>query len=187
MDFKNLELSDDQITEIKKHIEATYVSKDKYDEILLAKGNLETSIKERDRQLKELNKSTVNESELKALIEKYQKNNETLTQQLKQNEINYAVERTLTKAGAKNLKAVKALLDLTNTEINNGEIKDLEKQIEQLKKADDSSFLFESKTVETPKFVGVAPSEGSGRPVTAKAENMTYEQLCQYLENNPTV
>lgn len=139
MDFKNLDLTEEQIKQIKEIINTEYVVKSKHDE---------------------------------------------LTQQLKQNEINYALERALTKAGAKNIKAVKALLNIEKAELEGGEIKGINAQIESLKKAEDSSFLFESKNTETPKFVGVAPSEGSGKPAMLDPSNMKYDDFCKYVENN---
>lgn len=184
MDFKNLDLTEEQTKQVKEIINTEYVAKSKHDEILSAKEKLEIGLAERDKQLKELNKSIGNEADLKTMIENYQKANEELKQQLKQNEINYALERALTKAGAKNIKAVKALLNIEKAELEGGELKGINEQIENLKKAEDSSFLFELKNTETPKFVGVAPSEGSGKPAMLDPSNMKYDDFCKYVENN---
>lgn len=71
-------------------------------------------VKERDRQLEALKKASGDAEALKAEIEKLQGENKAAAAKyasdLKALQISNAVERELTAAGAKNLKAVKALL-----------------------------------------------------------------------------
>jgi hypothetical protein len=91
-----------------------------------------------------------------------------------------AAEKALYNAGAKNIKAVRALLSLDNAEFdeNNG-ILGLKEQIKKLKSASDTEFLFEKNS-----FKGVSVGEGSGR-TAVNTSDMNYSELCAYLEENP--
>ena len=91
-----------------------------------------------------------------------------------------AVDLALLGAGAKNNKAVKALLNLEKAVIGaDGKVAGLDEQLTALKKAEDSSFLFET----TGKFKGVNPGEKKGQEPDFKA--MTYSQIEKYLAENP--
>lgn len=59
--------------------------------------------------------------------------------------IDFAVEKALTGAKAKNIKAVKALLELGEAKLDkDGNVKGLDEQIEKLRSGDDTKFLFEA-------------------------------------------
>lgn len=81
---------------------------------------------------------------------------------LKQMQIDSAVEKSLMMAKAKNVKAVKALLDLEKAEIENDTVKGLDDQIKKLTEAEDTKFLFETMSTSKPKFKGVTPPDSSG-------------------------
>ncbi len=93
--------------------------------------------------------------------------------------LSYTLENALKEAGAKNIKAVEALLDKEQIVFSEtGEIAGLYEQIESLKKSD--SFLFE-----TVQIKGLKPAEKS--EYTGKSPTkMTYSELCKYLKSNPT-
>lgn len=112
-----------------------YVEKSKYDTLEAAKTALETDIE-----------ATKTEYENK----------------LKQMQIDSAVEKSLMMAKAKNVKAVKALLDLEKAEIENDTVKGLDDQIKKLTEAEDTKFLFETVSVNKPKFKGVTPPDSGG-------------------------
>ena len=87
----------------------------------------------------------------------------------------------LTSAKAKNLKAVKALLDLENAEIQeDGTVKGLLENIETLKGAEDSKFLFE--TDEAPKFTGIEQGR-DGLPLSNITAETSYDDICAMMEN----
>ena len=144
-----------------------YIEKSKYDTLEVAKKALETDIKTRDTQLEELKKSTGDVDSLKTKIAELQTSNEaTKTEyenKLKQMQIDSAVEKSLMMAKAKNVKAVKALLDLEKADIDNDTVKGLDDQIKKLTEAEDTKFLFETVSVNKPKFKGVTtPDSGGG-------------------------
>ncbi|MDR1754118.1 MAG: phage scaffolding protein [Eubacterium sp.] len=78
--------------------------------------------------------------------------------------LEFLIERALTAAGAKNLKAVRALISVDMDNGNDENTSDeetmisIEKQIEELVSNDDTSFLFGNRDF---KFIGLRPAEKS--------------------------
>lgn len=124
-----------------------YIEKTKFSELEVAKKQADETLKERDKQLEELKKSSGNNTELKNQIEKLQADNENMKQahakELTEIKINSAIDMALTNAKVKNLKAVKALLNQENIKLkDDGTLDGVDVQIEGLKKSD--AYLFES-------------------------------------------
>ena len=123
-----------------------YVPPERFNEVNEAKKNAEALVSERDKQIEGLKKSTGDSEALKAEIEKLQGENKAAKEKyeadIKTLRINNAIDSALTKAGAKNLKAVRALLDMEKITLDGDEVKGIDEQIKGLSKADDSSFLF---------------------------------------------
>ena len=143
--------------QVSTEIGKNFVSKTDFSVVKEAKKQLEETVKERDAQLDKLSK--IDTESLQATIETLKNENQAAKEkyeaQLKQQKIEHAVTMALTSAKAKNIKAVKALLDLENAEIQeDGTVKGLLENIETLKGAEDSKFLFE--TNEAPKFTAGA-------------------------------
>ncbi len=153
-----------------------------------AKGQLEKDIKVRDKQLEDLKK--VDAEGLKLQIENLQETNKTTKTEyeakIKQMQIDNAVNAALTGAKAKNLKAVRALLDLDKAELEGESIKGLDAQIKALQADEGSKFLFDAADSKT-KFTGVKPGESPDKkyPTDKKPSEMTYTELCAYQEANP--
>jgi hypothetical protein len=99
--------------------------------------------------------------------------------EIKSIKVENEVEKALTKAGAKNIKAVRALLSLDDAELGENGIVGLSDSIKKLKTGKDTEFLFEK----TP-FRGVSVGESGGREEMSVSD-MNYSQLCAYLEENP--
>lgn len=160
---------------------------------------LTESVKTRDTQLEELKKSAGASEEL-------QKQIEALTQQNKDQKAAYdkelatvklmaAVDAELTAAGAKNVTAVRAVLEdfLKDAKIVDGKVtsKDstgtvtLAAKVEALKKDASTDFLFGA----APKYNGWKPGEGGdggGKPAGGKKPSeMSYSELADYLAANP--
>ena len=115
------------------------------------RDELKNQIKDHEKQLEDLKKATGNTEELQKQIEQLQADN-------KQIKVNSAIEKALTLAKAKNLKAVKALLDLEKAELSeDGTIKGLDEQIKSIRKEND--FLFDNAKQEGVKLKGVKPTE----------------------------
>lgn len=139
-----------------------YIPKTRFDEVNEAKKNAEALVKERDKQLEDVKKSTGDNEELKKQIEQLQEDNKTAKQKyesdIKQMQINNAVQAALKDAGAKNVTAIMALLkDMDKVELaEDGTVKGLADQIQELQKSE--SYLFELKSEpQQTKPSGAAP------------------------------
>lgn len=160
------------------------VSKVEFDEVNTQLGQANATIEERDKQLGELKESAGDNEELKTKISTLQEENkkqkETYEAQINTIRIDNAVEAALTKAGAKNTKAARALLNMENISLDEkGEAVGLGEQIEALISSEDTGFLFNSAGVQ-----GYVPGAGNDGPAVDTSK-MNYEQLCAYMENNP--
>lgn len=76
--------------------------------------------------------------------QKYNQAAENSAREIEQLKFDFALDKELTKAQARNPKAVKALLDRDALKYDKGKIIGLEEQLETLKKNEDSAFLFGS-------------------------------------------
>ncbi len=159
------------------------------------RDNLQVSLKERDTQLEELKKSEDNPDTLKAKITELQETNKAKEKEhaseIKSLKKEFALEKALTDAKAKNNTAVKALLDLTKIDLEeDGTIKGLEEQLKALTEADDTKFLFdnEPKTAKI-EIKGAVPGEaGDSAPSTeVDLSKMSYDERDAYLKEHPEV
>lgn len=153
---------------------------------------LKTQVSDRDKQLETLKTSAGDNANLKKQIEDLQTENATAKakheSELNQLKINFAVEKALTGAKAKNIKAVKALLELEDAKLDkDGNVKGLAEQIEKLTTGADTKFLFE--TQKQQKFKGFQPgAPGENKPGEGEQidfSKMSYEELTAYMEANP--
>lgn len=159
-------------------------------------GGLKTQVGDRDKQLETLKASAGDNADLKKQIEDLQTENATAKaaheSELNQLKIDFAVEKALTGAKAKNIKAVKALLELGEAKLDkDGNVKGLDEQIEKLRSGDDTKFLFEAQkqTKQQQNFKGFQPG-ASGEQKPGEGEKvdfskMSYDELTAYMEANP--
>lgn len=164
---------------------AGYIEKSKYSEVETAKKQLEEGNKTLTKQLEEIKKSAGDNAELKKQIEDMQTANKAKEKEYAESiaklKLDNAVDLALLGAGAKNNKAVKALLNLEKATIGeDGKVIGLDEQLKNLKKAEDSSFLFET----APKFKGVNPA-GKGGDKEPDFKSMSYSQIEKFLAENP--
>lgn len=157
---------------------------------------LKTQVGDRDKQLETLKASAGDNADLKKQIEDLQTENATAKanheSELNQLKIDFAVEKALTGAKAKNIKAVKALLELDDAKLDkDGNVKGLAEQIEKLTSGDDTKFLFEvqKQTKQQQNFKGFQPG-ASGEQKPGEGEKvdfskMSYDELTAYMEANP--
>ena len=101
--------------------------------------------------------------------------------QISEMKFDYALSAALTGAKARNSKAVKALLDMDGLKLNDGKIIGLDEQLSQIK--EENSFLFESD--EPAPTIVKGTNGGSGGIGGKKPSEMTYSELCDYMEQNP--
>lgn len=156
---------------------------------------LNGQVKERDKQLEDLKKSAGDNAELQKQIEQLQTDNATAKanheSEMNQLKVEYAVEKALTGANAKNIKAVKALLDLDDAKLDkDGNVKGLQDQIDKLVSGEDTKFLFNEvqQSQQQQTFKGFQPgatSTGVKPGTEVDTSKMSYEELCTYMEANP--
>lgn len=135
----------------------------------------------------ELRKSIYDE--IKAHIEqKVQEGAETIKldyeKQLHSLQLDYAIEKEVSSSGARNSKAVIALIDKENLTLKNGQVPMLKQKIQELKNSPETSFLFFKD--ERAGFTGITPFE-SKLNLRKKPENMSYEELCNYYGYFPNI
>ena len=135
---------DSTIADINKELPKHFIPKDKYNEVAEAKKKLEADIQERDKQLEQLKNAAGNSEELKAQIEQLQAENQKAAEEwqakVAQMQLDFAIEKALTAAKAKNAKAVKALLDLEKVKLDGEQLLGLDDQLKELQKSD--AYLF---------------------------------------------
>jgi transketolase len=153
---------DSTITDINKELPKHFIPKDKYNEVAEAKKKLEADIDERDKQLEQLKNAAGNSEELKAQIEQLQAENQKAAEEwqakMAQMQLDFAIERALTAAKAKNAKAVKALLDMEKVKLDGEQLLGLDDQLKTLKETD--PYLFG----DSGKVGGGTNPPGAGNP-----------------------
>lgn len=155
--------------------------------------SLNTQVADRDKQLETLKATAGDNETLKQQIADLQaentKSKETHESEMTQLKVDFAVEKALTGANAKNIKAVKALLDLTDAKLDkDGNVKGLSEQIENLIKGDDTKFLFDvAQQKQQQTFKGFQPGASAQQKPGTEVDmsKMTYEELAAYMESNP--
>lgn len=164
--------------------EGGYVGKEKFDSLEKERDGLREQIKERDKQLGELKK--VDPESLKGQIETLENENkkakENFEKELKEVKVNSIVEMALVGAGAKNIKAVKALLDLNTDELevtSEGAIEGFEDKLKLIKEND--SYLFEDKSKNIGGFASAKPESVTSEPIPQ--EPKTYADFLKVVEN----
>lgn len=141
--------------------EGNYVSKAKF-------SDLEAREKQLRQQIAAL-QGDGNENlsmQLSALQEKYDADTKRLMGELQEAKFNGAVDLALQKSGARNAKAVRALLDLSQVELENGVLVGLDAQLDELRQ--ENGFLFQSGVVSTGLRQGGAPAASDGFVTAAR-------------------
>ena len=164
-----------------------YVEKSKHEEVVEENKTLKTSVSDRDKQLETLKAAAGDNEELKKQIETMKQQNADQEKahkaELAQLRLDNAMDAALTAAGAKNGKAVKALLDVSKVKLGeDGKLTGWDEQIKAVQKSD--SYLFHTKQNQ---FRGFQPGASSDNKPGAKVDTskMSYEELAAYIENNP--
>ena len=139
--------------------DGSYFPKSKFDAVNEENKALKEQLKQRDSDIAELKKSSGANEELKnqlsELKKKYKTDTESLNQKLSQLQFDNALDVALMGAKAKNVKAVKALLDIEKIKFDNGQLLGLNEQLEAIKK--DNDYLFDTQ----PPYKPVSGSSGT--------------------------
>ncbi len=124
--------------------DGNFIPKARFDQVNEEKNDLKDMLKERGDQLEELKRSAKISEELTEKIEELQENNKQTVaeyeEKLKAQQFDFAIEQALAKLEAKNVKAVKALLNLEKVKLDGETLLGLEEQVKALKESD--AYLF---------------------------------------------
>lgn len=174
----------------KEELLALGLTEEQAEKVLVEMGSLQKSLKERDKQFSELQKAAEGNEELQKQIADLQKQNAEQEKahqaELAQVKLNNAIDNALAAAGAKNNKAVRALLDLSGVKLEeDGKLAGFAEQLEALQKSD--GYLFAAQ--QPPAFRGFQPAAGSDGVPAGQVDTgkMSYDELCAYMQQNPGV
>ena len=164
--------------------DGNFIPKSRFNEVNEAKKELDKLLKERDVQLEQLSKNNKDSEELTKQIKDLQALNKQTADEY-ENKINkmqfdYALDGALTGAKCKNIKALKALLDIENIKYQDGKLEGLEDQLKTLKESD--SYLFDIES--NPGSKGFNPGGGNQTITKEDFNKMGYsERVKLYSEN----
>ncbi|ERM20334.1 phage scaffolding protein [Brevibacillus laterosporus] len=193
--LKNMGLNDEQITKIMGGVEEKYkgyVPKHRFDEVNEAKKQLETDLKDRDKQLTELKKSVGDNEDLKKQIETLQNDNKTKDEQyqakIKDMQVSTAIKLALT-GEAHDPDLISGLLDKSKIEINeDGTLKGgLDDQVKALRES--KAFLFVEKPQDKGfQFKGAQPAEGTRNNGDNKGQTDDFgKRLADFAKGNESL
>ena len=154
-------------------------------------ADLENEKAEAERKLAEAIENTISTEDFEAIknekLELEQKITEmTQAHQSEINEIkfNVALEKELTKAGAKDIKLVKTVIDTEKIKFEDGKIEGLTEQLELAKESYDYLFSKESKGLSN---VTTKHSGGGNKITIEDFKNMTYTEKNELYNKNPSL
>lgn len=168
LDWLKVILGDAYSDEVDKKVELElgkgFVPKADFSTLSATKTALETQISERDKQLSELQK--LKPEDLQAEIKRLQGENTSAAAKfdadLNSARLEYALDARLTREGAVNGKAVKALLDSSKISLDGDNLVGLDEQLKSLKESE--KWAFASTTTAVPGAGGNPPqSESTGK------------------------
>lgn len=139
--------------------EGEFIPKSRFDEVNNQNKEYKTQLNEINEKLAKASGDAKSIEDLKeankALQEQIKKNAEEAEAKALQMEKDYLINDSLKDAKAKNIKAVKGLLDLTNVKVENGKLTGLDEQIKALQQSD--AYLFGEVSATPPNKVGAPP------------------------------
>lgn len=182
-------LTEEQAKKVMDSLDGNYITKTRFNEVNEENKTLKKSVSDRDKQLEDLKKSSGDNEELKKQIETLQQENANQKKaheaEMTQLRLDNAIDAALTAAGAKNIKAVRALLDTSKVKVGeDGKLTGFDDLLSAVQKSD--SYLFAEKQ-QKQNFKGFQPgASGNVKPGTkVDMSKMTYEELANYIDQNP--
>lgn len=182
-------LTEEQAKKVMDSLDGNYVTKTRFNEVNEENKTLKKSVSDRDKQLEDLKKSSGDNEELKKQIETLQQENANQKKahdaEMTQLRLDNAIDAALTAAGAKNIKAVRALIDTSKVKVGeDGKLTGFDDLLSAVQKSD--SYLFTEKQ-QKQSFKGFQPgASGNMKPGTkVDMSKMTYEELANYIDQNP--
>ena len=152
------------------------------------RDSLKAQLEDVNGQLSEAQKNSKKGSELQGQLKDLQKQFEDskakAEEQLQATKKDYEIAAALSKAGAKNDKAVKALLDTEKVNFDdNGKLIGLSEQLEAVKK--DNDFLFADANQSKPTITSKGNPNPDGGNGTKALADYSYQELVALKTDNP--
>lgn len=166
--------------------------KERFDAVNNEKKELKSQLDERDQQLTALQKQAKGNEELQNAIEQLQEENKKVSeeyqQKLEKQAFDFALESALRDAKAKNIKAVKANLNIDGLKLSDDKVIGLDEQLTALKESD--SYLFEAENDSSPGLAGRQPHVNASAPLKGNItkdqfEKMGYSERENLYRENP--
>ncbi|WP_144526197.1 phage scaffolding protein [Bacillus pumilus] len=166
--------------------------KDRFDQVNNEKKELKSQLDERDQQLSTLQKQAKGNEELQTAIEQLQEENKKVSeeyqQKLDKQAFDFAIESALRDAKAKNIKAVKANLNVDGLKLSDDKVIGLDEQLAALKESD--SYLFISENDSSSGLAGRQPHVNPSAPLKGNItkdqfEKMGYSERENLYRENP--
>ena len=183
-------LTEDQAKKVMDSLDGNFVTKARFNEVNEENKTLKQSVADRDKQLEDLKKSSGDNAELKKQIETLQQQNADQKKahdaEMAQLKLDNAIDAALTAAGAKNIKAVRAMIDTSKMKLGeDGTVEGLSDAIKAVQKSD--SYMFNTVQQKQQTFKGFQPgASGKVKPGTeVDTSKMTYSELAAYMAANP--
>lgn len=183
-------LTEDQAKKVMDSLDGNYVTKTRFNEVNEENKTLKKSVSDRDKQLEDLKKSSGDNAELKKQIETLQQQNADQQKahdaEVAQLKLDNAIDASLTAAGAKNIKAVRAIIDTSKMKLGeDGTVEGLPDAIKAVQKSD--SYMFNTVQQKQQVFKGFQPGASDEvKPGTeVDTSKMTYSELVAYMAANP--
>ena len=183
-------LTEDQAKKVMDSLDGNFVTKARFNEINEENKTLKKSVSDRDKQLEDLKKSSGDNAALQQQIETLQQQNADQKKahdaEMAQLKLDNAIDAALTAAGAKNIKAVRAMIDTSKMKLGeDGTVEGLSDAIKAVQKSD--SYMFNTVQQKQQTFKGFQPgASGEVKPGTeVDTSKMTYSELAAYMAANP--
>lgn len=146
MQSKGVEVSDELMTDIKSALPKHFIPKAEFNSKIAEIEGLRGQLSQRDADMEALKTKAGSADgltqQLSELQEKYTKDTNDLTEKLKKAEFDSALDVALAGSGAKNTKALRALLDMEKITFEEGKLSGFSDQLESIKAEND--YLFDS-------------------------------------------
>ena len=144
--------------------DGNWIPKEKFDVKNQEVKDLQEQLNNRDEQLEELKK--VDAEGLQAKIDELQQQNEATKaeyeEKLQQQAFEHKLHDVLKDSGVRNVKAVKALLDIDEIKLDGDKLLGLDGQLEKLKETDDYLFQSDEPKDNGPTIVNPGNPQGGG-------------------------
>lgn len=190
--LKALGLTDEQIdTVMASHGSVVNATKGELTAMTTERDDLKGQLTDRDTQLETLKDKAAGNEDLLSQIEQLKTDNATATTDLQakldKQAFSFALEKGVVAMGARNPKAVIALLDVDSIKLDGDKLLGLDTQGEALKTSD--AYLFGEDVVPPNSPSITVPGNPNGGNSALNAEgfgNMSYQERLKLKKENPT-